>query len=343
MIQPQDNQPFVLLVDDAVENLQVLTALLKDIYRIRVAKSGEKALEMLKSGLLPDLILLDIIMPGMDGYEVCKQLKADTSTMHIPVIFLTALNDVNDETKGFRAGGADFITKPFNPDIVLARINTHISLQAERRKSESLLQILLPKNVIAALMRDGKYSPEIHPEVSILFSDFVDFTKIATQVGHEDLIDELSSIFGAFDEICLKNNITRIKTIGDAYMAVSGIEEQTSNHASQLVKTGLEFIEFLKERNKTSKIEWNCRIGIHSGSVIGGIVGKSRFVYDVMGDTVNIASRIETNGQPMMVAISSETRKLIGHSYQVASLGIANLKGRGEKEIFTVVANGSNK
>jgi CheY-like chemotaxis protein len=177
-VENAEQKPLILAVDDSAENLQVLSALLKDHYRVKIAKSGEKALEIAQQEQQPDLILLDIVMPEMDGFTACEKLKSNPITQKIPVIFLTALNEVADETRGFKVGGADFIIKPFNPDIVMARINTHIALQAERRKSESLLRILLPDKVITDLIVKGKHTPEIHKNVSILFCDFVGFTTI---------------------------------------------------------------------------------------------------------------------------------------------------------------------
>ena len=124
-----DQLETILVVDDSVENLQVLTALLRDKYKVKVAKSGLKALEILETDASVQLILLDIMMPEMDGYEVCEKIKSSSVTSKIPVIFLTALNESSDETKGFKAGGADFITKPFNAVVVLARIGIHLELQ----------------------------------------------------------------------------------------------------------------------------------------------------------------------------------------------------------------------
>lgn len=335
MIDSNTEKPLLLLVDDSVENLQVLSALLKDKYKIKIAKNGRKALEILEQQPLPDLILLDVVMPELNGFDTCEIIKNTLAWEKIPVIFLTALNEVADETAGFKSGGADFITKPFNPDIVLARINTHISLQAERRKSEQLLRVLLPEKVVSDLIRTGKYVPEIHPNVSILFSDFINFTGISEKMPAQTLIDELSSIFSEFDDICFRNKVTRIKTIGDAYMAVSGLENVSSEQSSQLVQTGLDFIEFLKKRNEVSRFKWECRIGIHSGSVIGGIVGKTRFVYDIMGDAVNVASRVESNAFPMKVTITEETASLLGDRFKLTEIGKVELKGKGLKQLYT--------
>jgi class 3 adenylate cyclase len=336
MIKTSYAQPTILIVDDSVENLQLLSNLLKDVYKIKVAKSGEKAIEIAQQHPQPDLILMDIMMPGMGGYECCKVLKENIGTQKIPLIFLTALNEATDETLGFKFGGADFITKPYNPDVVIARINTQLELQRERQKSEELLKILLPEKVISDLINKGKHVPEIHKNVSILFCDFVDFTKISSMLSPETLIDELSTIFGEFDEICKKHHTTRIKTIGDAYMAVSGMNEDDGNHADHLLQCGIAFIRFLNERNMHNTQKWRCRIGIHSGSVIGGIVGKTRFVYDIMGDSVNIAARVETNGQAMMVAITDATHAQLKEDYNIKSLGAINLKGKGETNLYLV-------
>jgi putative two-component system response regulator len=119
----------ILLVDDTPENLALMSGLLRDRYQTKVASNGERALQIASILPLPDLILLDIMMPGMDGYEVCRRLKADAVTADIPVIFLTARSDVEDEEKGFVAGCVDFISKPVSPPIVLARIRTHLLLK----------------------------------------------------------------------------------------------------------------------------------------------------------------------------------------------------------------------
>jgi CheY-like chemotaxis protein len=328
--------PIVLIVDDAVENLQVLSGLLKDKYRVKIAKNGEKAIELANATEKPNLILLDVVMPGMSGFEVCAQLKSDDSTKNIPVIFITALNESADETKGFSVGGADFISKPFHPEVVLARIQTHIELQAAKQKSDTLLKVLLPENVVNDLINTGKHIPEIHNNVSVLFFDFVGFTNMTTQMNPQVLIEELSGIFTDFDEICSKHHATRIKTIGDAYMATTGLGTDDKNHAVNLVNTGIDFINYLNHRNQTAEYKWQCRIGIHSGSVIAGIIGKNRFAYDILGDDVNIAAKVESAGVPMKVTITEATKQLCGDQFIFESIGKVMLKRRGEMELFVV-------
>jgi CheY-like chemotaxis protein len=332
-----DHLDTILVVDDSVENLQVLSALLRDSYKVKVAKNGAKALEILESDASIDLILLDIMMPDVDGYEVCKQIKSNPSTNKIPVIFLTALNESSDETKGFRAGGADFITKPFNADVVMARIRTHLELQAERRRADDLLHVLLPENVISDLIEKGSYAPETHANTSVLFCDLVGFTTISSQLTPHELIQELTEIFTAYDDLAAVHNVTRIKTIGDAYMAVAGIGSNSSAHATNLVSFGLAMVAYLHEKNSKSSIEWKCRIGVHSGEIISGVVGKSRFQFDIMGDNVNIAARVESNGRPMSVAITDETKSLLHpEQFQFEALGSVYLKGKGERDLYLV-------
>ena len=137
-----DARKTVLLVDDAPENIQVVNSILKDIYKIRIATNGPKALNLAKADPLPDLVLLDVMMPGMDGYEVCQRLKSDPATREIPVIFLTGQTEVADETRGFEVGAVDYIHKPFSPAVVKARVQTHLVLRGIREQlAEQLLTI----------------------------------------------------------------------------------------------------------------------------------------------------------------------------------------------------------
>ena len=220
--------------------------------------------------------------------------------------------------------------------MVLARIQTHIELQAAKQKSDTLLKVLLPENVVNDLINNGKHIPEIHNNVSILFFDFVGFTNMTTQMNPQVLIEELSGIFTDFDEICSKHHATRIKTIGDAYMATTGLGTDDKNHAVNLVNTAIDFINYLNNRNQTAAYKWQCRIGVHSGSVIAGIIGKNRFAYDILGDDVNIAAKVESAGVPMKVTITEATKQLCANEFVSESIGKVMLKRRGEMELFVV-------
>jgi class 3 adenylate cyclase len=331
-------QKTLLLVDDSVENLQILSALLQSEYKVKVAKSGEKALEILNSGQEVDLVLMDVLMPGMDGFEACRQIRSQPVNAGIPVLFLTALSEANDETEGFTAGGSDFISKPFHPEVVKARIRLHLALREEKQRSDALLRILLPDKVVSELMQQGSYSPVRHPEACILFFDMVGFTALSAALSPEVLVDALGDIFTDFDSICARHGVTRIKTIGDAYMACSGLESEGGTEAAaRIAAAAFEFMAALENWAQSHQIPWRCRIGIHTGAVMSGIVGKTRFQFDVMGDHVNIASRVESAGLPGEVVVSAEFAALLSPSdFALSSLGVRQLKGKGEKELFAV-------
>ena len=336
MIPSYNKKRKLLAFDDSVENLKLLIELLGKEYDLVVAKNGKKALEIIASNPSIDLILLDVIMPGeMHGFEVCKTIKSNPSHSHIPVIFLTGLNDSEDETLGLKLGGADYITKPFQPDVVKARISTQLKLKEEQEKTKKLLQILLPDNVIQELNKSGTYTPIVHDSVSILFSDLVGFTEISSQLSPQELVDELSRIFTAFDQIMKKNNCIRIKTIGDGYMAACGVKNE-ENHANNMVQAGLEIIEYLKS-SSVGLIEWKCRIGVNTGKVISGLIGTQRFQFDLLGDDVNIASRIESSAPSMKLCVSKSTVDCLDtNKFGITSIGYKELKGKGAIELFSI-------
>jgi len=325
----------ILIVDDSVENLKLLINTLKFDYEIVIAKNGEKALGIINSVDDIDLILLDIIMPGeKNGYDVCKKIKSDPCKQHIPIIFLSALSDGEDETLGLEIGGVDYITKPFHPKVVKLRIETQLRVKEEQEKSKKLLEILLPKNVIKEYNKTGKYVPVMHKNVSILFCDLIGFTEISGNTEPTVLIDELSRVFTQFDQIMEQNGCIRIKTIGDGYMAACGIDN-VIDHANRIVQAGIEMINYLKLQE--GNINWKCRIGINSGQAISGIVGTQRFQFDLMGDDVNIAARVESNAPPMTTTVTkATTNELDLNKYSIKSLGIKQLKGKGEVNLFSV-------
>ena len=325
----------VLVVDDATENIDVIVGLLKEQYRVKAAVNGVKALKIVEKKP-PDLILLDIMMPEMDGYEVIAQLKNSPATRDIPVIFLTGKTEAADETKGFELGAVDYISKPFSPSVVKARVHTHLELVKQRQKSEQLLANTLPEKVIADLKETGTSKPELFKNVTVMFSDFVGFTKMSTNIEPELLISELSDIFTAFDTIIAQNHGERIKTIGDAYMAVSGMPNEDPNHAKNIVQSATEIIAYLEQRNSTSELKWQARIGIHSGPVVGGIVGTKKYLYDVFGDTVNTASRAETASDTMRITISQSTYDLVANAFRFTPRGPIDLKGKGELNLYFV-------
>lgn len=338
-----NEQTRILIVDDIEENLKVLTETLVEqgFYPLQ-AKNGERAIQIAKKAR-PELILLDIKMPDMDGYETIAILKADPETMDIPVIFISALNQIEDKVKGFRAGAVDYVSKPFQKEEVVARVGTHLKLRAaqkaveiEREKSERLLLNVLPRSVAEELKNAGKSEPQCFPEVTILFSDLINFTEKAITLDPETLIGELNDIFSGFDTIMAKHGCERIKTIGDAYFAVCGMPKSDTDHALKMVHAAREMVAFLRERNRTSVNQWEMRIGIHSGSVVAGIVGSHKYIYDVFGDSVNTASRMESNSGPNRINLSEFTKNLVSTEIQTEEREAISVKGKGMMKMYFV-------
>jgi len=336
-----DEGSLVLIVDDIEENLKVLGDTLTQAgFHPLQAKSGERALQVAAKAR-PDLILLDIKMPGMDGFETIKRLKADPATADIPVIFISALNQIEDKVQGFRSGAVDYVSKPFQKEEVVARVGTHLrlrqalrSVEREREKSDQLLESILPAGIATELKETGKSEPRSFPDVSVLFTDLVDFTRISATLTPRELIGELNDLVGAFDDIMRAHGCERIKTIGDAYFAVSGMPEPNANHALDLCRAALAMRDALADRNKGATVQWRMRLGIHSGEAVAGIVGTRRYIYDVFGDTVNMASRMESASEPMRVNVSATTAGLLAGRLACVPRGSIEVKGAGLMEMF---------
>lgn len=209
-------------------------------------------------------------------------------------------------------------------------------IDKERRKSEKLLQNILPKKVISELKEKGITNPEIFKEVTVLFSDIVGFTDISTKLPVDTLIEELNDIFTSFDEIIEKHSGERIKTIGDAYLAVCGLPENNKDHCTNIVNAATAMIDFIKERNNTHAIKWQIRIGVHTGNVIGSVVGIKKYIYDIFGDTVNTASRLENLSEPMKINISSEVMIALSDSYHFEDRGKIEVKGKEKMNMYFV-------
>lgn len=217
------------------------------------------------------------------------------------------------------------------------------TIAIEKDKNEQLLLNTLPIKVVRDLKKSGKSFPQRFKNVTVYFSDIVDFTKFSSHLDPEELINELNDIYTAFDEIMIKYDCERIKTIGDAYLAVCGMPQQNDRHAEMMLMASLEVMKYIEKRNITSELKWKLRIGMHSGNVVGGIVGVKKYIYDIFGDTINTASRMENNSMPMRINISEETHRLIIDKEFIKSNSISfekrdpiQVKGKGKMIMYFV-------
>lgn len=206
----------------------------------------------------------------------------------------------------------------------------------EKQKSDDLLLNILPYEVAEELKQNGKTNAKHYDEVSVLFTDFINFTSISEQIGVQEMLNELNICFTEFDRIMGKYDLEKIKTIGDAYLAVSGLPVSNALHAKNAVHAAIEILNYIEKRKSENPNALDIRIGIHSGAVIAGIVGVKKFAYDIWGDTVNTAARMEQNSQPGKLNVSEATYTLLKDDFVFEHRGKIVTKGKGELNMYFI-------
>jgi adenylate cyclase len=333
----------VLVVDDDEANRTLLRDSLETHgYEIVEAESGEQALQKVEQRP-PDVILLDVMMPRMDGFEVCRRLKQDARTAHIPILIVTALSERMERMMGIAAGASDFLTKPVDLQEVTLRVGhaahtKHLfdQLQAEQAKSELLLLNILPRP-IAERMKQGEVNiADQHPDVTVLVADLVGFTTLAAHIGPVQVVYLLNEMFSGFDILTERHGLEKIKTIGDAYMVAGGIPLPRPDHAEAVAELALDLMAEIEKLNRAYNSSIHLRIGISTGSVVAGVIGRRRFAYDLWGDTVNLACRLESLGQAGSIQVSDLTHERLKDKYQFDGSRSLDIKGRGTELVHTL-------
>jgi class 3 adenylate cyclase/CheY-like chemotaxis protein len=346
-ISPDDEAPptiaTLLVVDDNVQNRDLLgRQLRRQGYRVVHAGSGPAAMERIRAEKF-DLVLLDVVMPGMNGYEVLQWLKADSDLRHIPVIMISAMNETESVVRCLVIGAEDYVSKPFDPILLKARIGSCLErsrwrkqeqtylrqIEAEQARSERLLLNILPKPIADRLRQGEDMIVDSLPDVTVLFADLVAFTPHAASMPAIEMVQLLNDIFTAFDLLAEQRQVEKIKTIGDAYMAVGGLHAPQRDHAAVVVDLALAMQREVASFRAATQRPLHLRIGIHTGPVIAGIIGRHKFSYDLWGDTVNTASRMESHGEPDRVQVSAATHALLRDRYSFEMRGEIEIKGKG--------------
>ncbi|HMB47666.1 MAG TPA: adenylate/guanylate cyclase domain-containing protein [Afifellaceae bacterium] len=212
------------------------------------------------------------------------------------------------------------------------------TLQREKERVEKLLLNIMPKRIYEELKHFGVTTPQRYQNASVLMMDFVGFTDMAISRDPAGIITELNDLFTAFDRIAEQFGCERIKTMGDAYMAVSGIPEPTPDHASNIAKLAVLIRRYLRHRNEARSQKWQCRIGINSGVLIGSIVGVQKYVYDIFGPGVNLAARMEELADPMQILLCEDMVPLIDKEFNLTELNSVEIKGFGRKQLYQLEA-----
>jgi adenylate cyclase len=342
----QTERARILVVDDNEANRVLLTRRLgRNGHLIAQAEDGERALTML-TGSSYDLVLLDVLMPRLNGHEVLAAMRMDRTLRHIPVIMISGLDDLDSLIRCIQAGAEDYLTKPFDPVLLDARIGaclekkrlrdreiSHLrTIEEEKRRADELLHVILPQSIAAELKTTNAVRPHRHENVAILFSDVVDFTSYCDQNEPEIVTEHLQSLVLACEEIAAAHGLEKIKTIGDAFMAAAGLTVLADNPALQCVQAGLEMVEAAR----SLPCRWKVHVGVHIGPVIAGVVGRRKYMYDVWGDTVNTAARVAGSATPGSVFVSREVWEQVQDCLGGRSAGVQKIKGKGSLELFVI-------
>ncbi|MBE9639350.1 adenylate/guanylate cyclase domain-containing protein [Salipiger mangrovisoli] len=312
----------VLVIDDTAENRDLLRRQLgRHGHEVSTAASAAEGLAILERADI-DVILIDVLMPDMNGIELLARIKQAPDWRHIPVIVISGLKDLRAVSRCIAAGAEDYLQRPVDAVLLHARVGSCLEkhrwhqrelrylaeIEYERDRADALLHAMLPAPVITRLRAGETVIADRVPATTIVFADIVGFTPWTARLDPGDLLHRLTEIFLAFDDLAAQHGVEKIKTIGDAYMAASGVPLPAEDHAERALRFARAILPEIAARTDG---EMTLRVGLHSGPVIAGLIGRSRFVYDVWGETVNLASRIEGAGVPGRIHLSDVTRQLL--------------------------------
>jgi len=357
----------ILVIDDDNVTTSLIKYILEsesEMYQIFIAENGKIGYEESIS-LIPDLILMDLEMPVQNGMQTLHLLKNNEVTKDIPVIMITSSTNLK---KAINSGALDFIHKPIETLELLVRVKSTLSmykllhsvmkqaeqlelqseelerqkkiLEEEKKKSDQLLVNILPYEIAEQLKNKGFVDAKHYRRVTVMFTDFKGFTKITEDLSTEQLVKELNIYFEKFDEIIGMHYLEKIKTIGDAYMCVGGLPIRNKSNPIDTVLAALKIRKFVEGYNEykisNNLPPWDLRIGIHTGEVIAGVIGQKKFAYDIWGDTVNKASRMESSGEVGQINISGETYQYIRDYFSCDYRGKIAAKNKGEIDMYFV-------
>lgn len=335
--------PRILAVDDNKQNLDILQKTLTAAnYEVITAADGPTALRHIDSDS-SDLVLLDVMMPGMSGYEVCERIRANETTRLLPVVMLTSLSDVADRIRGIEAGADDFLTKPYNREELLTRVKSLLRIKTlydEIETKNRLLRTLFGRYVSEEVAAEIVADPGRHlklggdkREITVLFGDLRGFTPLAEQLDPQDVVDILNVYLTHVIDTVFAFGGTLDKFRGDGVMAFFGAPIRREDDASNAVRCALAMQEGLKRITfaKFPDLRLNMGIGINTGIVIAGNIGSERRTdYTVIGDEVNVAQRFESNAGPGQILMTGSTYERVKDTVQVRDLGLLRVAGKQE-------------
>jgi class 3 adenylate cyclase len=345
-------QAAILVADDSepLRTVIVLTLNALGYHNISEAIDGQHALELLRQKEY-DLLVLDIEMPRLDGFGVLAALKQDPLRRHLPVIVASGLDQLEAVVRCIELGAEDFLPKPVNSTLLKARVSSSLErkrlrdlerlrlielqqekqlLEIEQEKSERLLLNILPKSIAERLKQGERTIADRYAGVTVLFADLVDFTTLANGLAPEELVSLLNDLFSRFDRLAEQRGLEKIKTIGDSYLVVGGLPELRPDHAEAVAEMALEMLTALADLNRARGTTLRLRIGLNSGPVVAGVIGRKKFTYDLWGAAVNLASRMQSSGLPNRIHVPNDTYQLLRAKFHLTERGTVNCKGLGD-------------
>ncbi len=342
-----DSSPLILIVDDIEDNRYTLTRRLRrqGYDNLVEAGNGREALEILDQRPV-DLLLLDIMMPEIDGYEVLERVKADDSLRHVPVIMISALDEMESVVRCIKLGAEDYLPKPFNATLLKARVEASLErkrlrdnevahlaeIERARSRADELLHAILPAGAVAELKATDRVEPRRHDDVVVLFCDIVGFTSYCDHNTPERVVTELQELVARFENLVDGHGMEKIKTVGDAFLATAGLLREVESPVEAAVRCGLAMTAAAREVEP----HWDVRVGLHVGPVVAGIVGSRQFLFDLWGDTVNLAARITDEASAGALCLSEDAWRRVDGAFEARDRGEVEIKGKGLVALFEI-------
>jgi adenylate cyclase len=327
----------ILIVDDEPLNVDLLEQELDLLGHDTIAASdGSAALQHLARQPV-DLVLLDIMMPQLDGYEVLRHIKSDPELRHIPVIMISALDQLESVVRCIELGAEDYLPKPFEPVLLKARIGACLEkkrwhdreiayrreIEIERERADRLLHVILPTPAVVELKASDRIVPRRHDDVAVMFADIVEFTAYCETHAAEDVVENLDRLARDCEALMSAHGLEKIKTIGDGFVTTGNLLQPLDDPVMASVRCARAMLSAAAE----NPARWKLRVGIHVGPVVAGVVGQSKFSFDLWGDTVNVAARLSGLGSDSAIYLSGEAWTRVEGRCHCIPLGPIEFKG----------------
>lgn len=335
----------ILVVDDFDDQREVLVEHLWLLgYKNTLeAEDGEHALRQLAAHQV-DLVLLDVVMPKLDGYGVLERMKSDETLRHIPVIMVSALAEFETAVRCIEKGAEDRLPKPFDPAVLKARISASLEkkrwrdreraylkeIDRERQRTDELLRAILPGPAVEELRANDRVAPRQFESVTVLFADLVGFTAYCEVHEPNDVVSKLDRLAEHSETVIERHGLEKIKTVGDGMMATANLLQPADDPVMQALHCAFDLLEAAESVSS----DWQLRVGIHVGPVVAGVIGRSKFTYDLWGDTVNVAARLAGLGPRAAVNLSGSAWKEVQDRCSAERLDDVKIKGKVGLEIY---------